>query len=274
MKFLLLAAGMLTTGFTNAQIVKQPLSVNYQNPGAYSLHFSDIFSATSNQASLARLKTGGFGAFGERRFLLSELNSYRFIAAIPSSSGTFGLQGTYLGSQAFNENELGLIYARKISSSADIGVKFNYFTIHIPGYGNASSLNFDAGAIFHLSDKFHAGIHVYNPTKSRIGKTGNERLASAYKAGAGYEVSENVFISAELVKQEALPMHVNAGLQYNISKKISLRTGISTNTDNSYAGVEIQLSFAKIGLNTSYHPQLGFTPGLLILLNFKKPAED
>ncbi len=265
---------MIAVYTAEGQVIKQPLSVQYAGLGAYSNHFSDIFSATANQASLSNLKTGGFAVYGERRFLLEELNAYAAIVALPTPSGVFGFEGDYFGSPAFNENELGILYARKITKQIDIGAKFNYYTVRIPGYGSASSINFEVGTVFHLTDKLHTGIHIYNPGGSKLGKNGREKLASVYRAGFGYEASEMVFVSAELVKQQNQSMSVNAGLQYNLQKHIFIRTGISTFTNNSYAAVGLLLSFARIDVNTSYHPQLGFTPGVLLLFNFKKEDKD
>ncbi len=274
MKFFYTLIAVIIVYPATAQVIKQPLSVQYSGLEAYSKNFSDIFSATSNQASLAQLKTGGFGVYGEKKFLLDELNSYSVVAALPTSSGVFGMEGDYFGSAAFNENELGILYARKITSHVDIGAKFNYYTVRIPGYGSASAINFEAGMIFHITDKLHTGIHIYNPAGSKLGKYGNEKLASVYRSGIGYEVSEMVFVSAEIVKQQNRQISVNAGLQYNLQKNVFIRTGISTLTNNSYAAVGLQLSFARIDLNAAYHPQLGFTPGLLLLFNLKKEDKN
>lgn len=206
--------------------------------------------------------------------MLDELSGYTAILAMPTSSGTFGFEGDYFGSSDFNENQLGLMYARKITAQIDAGVKFNYHTVRVAGYGNASAVNFEAGAIFHLTDKLHTGIHVYNPTSSKIGKSGDEKLASIYRFGLGYEVSEKVFLSTELVKQEDQQLSVNAGLQYNVHEKVFIRAGVSTYNNNSYAGVGLQLGFARIDINAAYHPQLGFTPGFLLLFNFKKETKE
>lgn len=265
---------MLVMCPAKAQVIKQPLSVLYAGFGAYSKNFSDIFSATSNQASLAQLKTGGFGVYGERRFLLEELNGYTAVIALPTTSGIFGFEGDYFGSAAFNENELGILYARKIKKLIDVGAKFNYYTVHIPGYGSASAVNFEVGTIFHFTDKLHSGIHVYNPAGSKLGKTVREKLASVYRLGIGYEASDMVFTSAEIVKMENQQISVNAGLQYNLQKNIFIRTGISTANNNSFVSIGFKLSFARIDVNAAYHPQLGFTPGFLLLLNFKKADKD
>lgn len=254
-------------------MVRQPLTVRYAGLGAYSKNFVDIFSATSNTASLAQVKSGGFGVYGERRFLLEELNQYTAIAAIKSGFGTFAVQGDYFGFSDYNENQLGIAYARKVASSVDVGVKFNYHTVKVAGYGNASAINFEAGSIFHLTDKLHTGIHVYNPLSSKLGKTSEEKLASMYRMGLGYEVSNNVFVSTEIVKQEDMPLSVNAGLHYNVQDNIFIRAGISTNNNNSFAGVGVRFGVIRVDLNAAYHPQLGFTPGLLLLYNFKKEAK-
>ena len=272
MKRTLLALAILFTGILNAQMVRQPLSIRYAGLGAYSKNFVDIFSGTSNVAALAQLKSGGFGVYGERRFLLEELNQYSAVAAMPTKGGTFVIQGDYFGFSDFNESQLGLGYARKITNAIDIGAKFNYHAVQIAGNGNASTINFEVGSIFHLTNKLHTGIHVYNPLSSKFGKESNEKLASVYRLGLGYEVSERVLVSIEIVKQEDLPVSVNAGLHYNVQENIFIRAGISTSNNNSFIGAGIRLGLLRVDVNTAYHPQLGFTPGVLLLINFKKPA--
>ena len=258
----------------HAQVLRQPISTAYTGLGAYSKNFVDVYSATSNQASLAQLKSGAFGVYGERRFMLEDLSGFSGIVAMPFSSGTIGLQADYFGSsKAFNESQIGLMYARKLTEQVDVGVKFNYHSMRVPGYQSASAINFEAGTILHLTDRLHTGIHVYNPFSSKIGKTGDEKLASIYRFGLGYEASDNVFICTEIVKQEDQQLSVNAGLQYNIHSRLFLRTGISTSTNNSYVGLGLQLGVGRVDINTGYHPQLGFTPGILLLINFKKAAK-
>ncbi|HEX8332927.1 MAG TPA: hypothetical protein VF622_09905 [Segetibacter sp.] len=254
----------------NAQVVRQPLSVRYAGLGAYSKNFVDIFSGTNNQAALAQIKSGGFGIYGERRFMLEELNQFTAMVAMPTSSGTFALQVDYFGFSSFNENQIGLAYARSVAEKIDVGVKFNYHSVQAGSYGNASAINFEAGTIFHLTENLHTGLHVYNPLSSKLGKNTNEYLASIYKVGIGYDPSARVFISTEIVKQEDQSVSVNVGLQYNLHEKIFIRGGITTLTSNSYFGVGLNLGIIRLDVNTAYHPQLGFTPGVLVLFNFKK----
>ncbi|MDQ6812697.1 MAG: hypothetical protein M3040_02990, partial [Bacteroidota bacterium] len=249
MKLILIIVTFALAFRVTAQVVRQPVAAHNTALGAYSQHFSDVFSATSNPAALAAIPSGAFAVYGERRFLLSELSSYTAIIAVPAGSGAFGFQADYFGSSSFNETALGLLYARRISAAIDVGGSFNYYRVKIPGYGGASSVNFDVAAVFHLTEKLHSGIHVYNPTSSNLGKTGSEKLASIYTFGLGYEASEQLFTAIEIVKHEDQPIVVNAGLQYYPDKRVVIRCGISAGSDNSYAGVGLTVAFGRIDMN-------------------------
>ncbi|HKB46003.1 MAG TPA: hypothetical protein VKC90_16515, partial [Chitinophagaceae bacterium] len=152
-KFLfLLILVLLKTSWLPAQTLRKPVSANYIGLGAYSLNHVDVFSFTSNQASLAQLKTAAAGVYGERRFFLDELNNYTAVLVLPTSTGNFGLKTNYYGFSDYNETQLGLAYGRKLGNKVDIGAQFNYHGIRIAGYGNASAISFELGAVMHISE--------------------------------------------------------------------------------------------------------------------------
>src|SRR6185436_1715382 len=140
---------------STAQTLRRPVAAAYIGLGAYSKEHVDVFSFTANQASLAQLKHGAGGVYAERRFLLSELNNYTAVFALPTNSGNFGLKANYFGSGDYNETQIGLAYGRKMGEKVDIGAQFNYNGMRISGYGNATAISFELGAILHVSDKFH-----------------------------------------------------------------------------------------------------------------------
>ncbi len=242
----------------------------YIGLGAYTTKQLDPFSFTSNQAALAQLKTGGIGIFGERRFLLAENSNYGIAAAFKTNhAGNFGLQINYAGFANFNEQKVGLAYARSLGSKVDIGIQFNYYGYKIPAYNNASTLNFEIGAILHISEKLNAGIHVYNPVSNKIDKAGEEKLASVYKVGLGYDASDNFYFSTEIIKEENLPLNVNGGVQYHFNKQFFARAGFRSDNNTGYAGAGFLYKNLRIDIATSIHPQLGISPGLLLIYNFK-----
>jgi hypothetical protein len=186
---------LLKTSLLQAQTLRKPISANYIGLGAYSLNHVDVFSFTSNQASLAQIQQASAGVYGERRFLLSELNNYSVAIALPTSSGNFGLKTNYYGFSDYNETQLGLAYGRKIGNKIDIGAQFNYHSIRIAGYGNASTISFELGTVMHVTDRLHAGVHVANPVGGKFGKDQQEKLSSVYTIGLGYDASEKFFIA-------------------------------------------------------------------------------
>jgi hypothetical protein len=261
---------LLKTSLLPAQTLLKPISANYIGPGAYSLNHVDVFSFTSNQASLAQLKTAAAGVYGERRFFLNELNNYTAVLALPTSTGNFGLKTDYYGFSDYNETQLGLAYGRKLGSKVDIGAQFNYNGIRIAGYGNATAISFELGTVLHITDKLHAGVHVANPVGGKFGKNQEEKLSSVYTIGLGYDASEKFFISAEIEKEKDQPVNVNAGMQYKFLPQLLARVGMSTATSSAWFGLGLTIKTLRIDVTTNYHPQLGITPGLMLLFNFNK----
>jgi len=260
--------------FINGQTVRRPVAAVYTGLGAYSINHADVFSFTNNQASLAQMKSAAAGVYGERRFMLNELSLYQLAIAVPTNSGNFGVKAGYFGFSDYNESQMGLAYARKLGNKVDIGVQFNYNGIQVSGYGNSSAINFEIGTIFHLTDKLHAGVHAYNPVGGKYGKNSEEKLASIYTVGLGYEASDKFFVSAEIEKEEHQPVNVNAGMQYKFLPQFMARAGIATNTSNVYAGVGLFLKTFRLDVVASYHPQLGVTPGLMLVYNFSKKQNE
>ena len=265
---LIFLLGFLQQGFSQA--VRSPISTAYTAVGALSNNNVDVFCVASNQAALTKLKHVSAGVYGEKKFLLNELGFYDAVVAIPTRSGNFEFDGRYFGFTDYNEAQLGLAYARNIGNKIDIGVQFNYYSVRITGYGNAASINFELATILHLTDNFNAGLHIYNPIGSKLGKNGEEKLASIYSFAMGFEPSQNFFFSLELAKKENNPPSVNAGLQYKFLPQLFARGGICTSTSSMFLGIGFQWKSMRLDVTASYHPELGISPGTMLLYNFSK----
>lgn len=269
-KLACLLPGLLTAAFTYSQTTRTSVAASYAGFSAYSHTQADVFSFVANQASLAQQKNIAAGVYGERRFMLKEMSSYSALVVVPTSTGNLGLQTNYTGFNHYNETKIGLAYARHLGTKLDIGAQFNYQAIKIPVYGNASAISFEIGTILHITEKFNAGIHINNPVGGKFGKDQQEKLPSIYTAGFGYDVSEKVLISCEIVKEEQQPVTVNAGIQYNLLPQVFARAGIASATSSMWFGIGLLLKSFRVDVTSSYHPQLGITPGLLFVFNFKE----
>jgi hypothetical protein len=261
---------LLFSATVHAQSLRNNVGSTYTKLTAYSNQFSDAFSFTANQGVLAAAKKFSAGVYSERRFLLKALSSYTAALVLPTASGNFGLKGDYFGEGDYNESSIGLAYARSLGTKAAVGVQFNYVGLNAAGYGSASTVNFDAGVILHLTTQLNAGFHVYNPVAASWGEGGAERLPSVYAMGLGYDVSPQVYIGAEVEKVEDQPIGVNAGLHYQIADKLITRIGVQSATSAYYFGFGVQLKTFRLDATVSLHPYLGTTPGLLLLYSSKE----
>jgi hypothetical protein len=238
----------------------------------YSKTHATAFSFISNQASLAQLNNVSAAIYGDRPFLQADLNNYLAALCIPAPPGSFGLKLRFGGSTLYRESQAGIAYARSLGTKLDLGVQFNYSTVRIPVYGNSSAISWETGAVFHLSPKLHTGFHVNNPIGGRFGKSKEEKLPSIYKMGIGYSPSPILLVSMEVCKEQSQPVQISTTIHYRIIHLLVLRLGMSTTVSPLSAGVGFYFKNFQLNVLTSYHPQLGITPGIAIF--FDRPLKE
>jgi hypothetical protein len=269
LKMGLLPAFCLLSWPTAAQSIRYPQGAPYTGLGAYSYQFVDAFSTMDNQAALARLPAAEGGVYAEKRFLQEKLNSYSAVVALPTGMGGWGVSAHYFGTSEYNESQVGIAYGKKLGR-VDLGVQINYAMMQAAGYGSDGTVIVEVGTIWHITEKAHAGIHIYNPSGGKYGKQATEKMAWQYKAGGGYEVSENVLVSADIIKQEDKAVNLQVGMQYSLHNRFMLRAGIATAATAPWLGAGWTWKNVRVDITGRYHPQLGITPGLLLLFSAKQ----
>jgi len=246
------------------QSMRYSTAMPYAGQGAYSSRHIDVFSFTANQAALCKLEKFSAGIFTERRFLLAATGFHSAAVAIPTRLGNIGLAFNYGGFKNFSEHKVGIAYARRLGSQAELGIQFDQYGYRVPGYGNASAITAELGLTLQLTAQLHAGIHVFNPQSARLSGS-DERLSAAYKLGFGFDVSESFFTGIEVIKEEDKPVDVLASMQYQFMKKLFARAGFLSASSTAFFGAGVRFSSFRCDLSASFHPQLGISPGLLII---------
>ncbi len=250
-----------------AQAVKSPVASTFALINSYSKTNSDAFSFVYNTAALARQKNISAGVFAENRFMVKEVNLYRGVLNLPTQLGNFGIQADYFGYKNYNESQIGIAYARPLGESFDLGVQFNYYSYRVPSYGQASTVDFQIGAIARLTDQLNLGVQIYNPIGGYLSKVHEEKLASIYQFGISYEPSESVIVQATVEKTEQQDINVIAGLFYQFNKRFFARAGVQTATSSPFGAAGVSFGDFRIDLSVSYHSQLGFSPGCMFIYN-------
>ena len=254
----------------HGQSIRYSPGTLYTGLGAYSQQFTQSFSFLANQAVLGGITRISAGLYAEQKYGLKELSMYMATMAIPLNRGGIGMAMQYAGHSDFNESQVSVAYGRNLGK-VSVGVQFNYIMMRIAGYGNDAAVGFEVASQWQINSALVTGIHIVNPAGGRFRNHAGEKLAALYQFGAGYEVSKQLFLSAEITKEEERPVTVQAGIQYMaLPEKLFLRTGITTATTSPYAGLGWQWKNCRADVSVRYHPQLGLSPGLLLLFYSKQ----
>lgn len=227
--------------------------------GRTGVNFTDIHAAFSNQAGLAGLNQLAIGVIGERPFSLAAVNHVGAAVALPTSGGTFALSAQYYGVEAYNEQRLGLAYARTLVKGLRLGAQFDILSTHIPTYGNALHLTVELGLQYQLFDEITLGAHVFSPVTIQV--TEEDEIPPIFQLGASYMPSKKILLNVEVAQEVAGDTRFKTGLEYQIADPLLLRLGLATNPSLVTFGIGYQLKNGLgIDVAASYHQVLGFSP--------------
>jgi len=236
------------------QTLHPSLIAQQANISSFSRLHPDLLSSISNPASLNSFKTSALAIAAERRYLLKELNNYTMTAGIVLPAGHFSIAGNYAGFAGYHESIVSLGYARTLGKKIDAGLQLKYYQFRQGGgYGSSSVPGFVLGTIWHVNEKLHTGI-VF------------ERLVQMrYEWGIGYEASDQFLFSLMIIKEEQQPVNILCGIRYSPMKKIYFKAGVNSAIASPWFAAGIALSQIKLEIFSAWHPQLGVTPGMILL---------
>lgn len=227
---------------------------------------TDATSLFGNQAGLAHLTEMNAFVFGENRFLLPDVNQFSAGFALPTSSGSFGLALQYFGFEGYNEQKIGLAYARKLTKKLLIGVQMDYLNLRIPEYGNSGKVTFEIGVQAQISEKLMIGTHIFSPITINWNET--DIVPTVFAIGGRYEPSKKLTLSAEVEKDFEYPLNAKFGLDYQIIEPLSLRIGLNTFPIQNSFGIGLHLKKMTIDIASVFHPTLGVSSGISISRTF------
>ena len=222
---------------------------------------SNVFSAGNNQAATAFIEKPSVGIFYGNSFFLKGLNDFAFVGAFPiKKAGTIGVSINYLGYNAYNDKKIGLSYSLKLIKELSIGLQLDYLNTKIGNnYGSKNYFTFEFGIFAQPIKELSIGAHIYNPLSLTVDEASNEKVPTIFKLAATYNIKNMVFLTAETEKDIRDEFIFRFGLDYRPIDILSLRGGISTQPITGVFGVGFNVKGLKIDLNSSFHPNLGFS---------------
>jgi len=228
----------------------------------------DVNSLFYNQAGIVFAENIEISIATERRFSQAALSTYTAGAILPTKSGSFGLTLNYFGFELFNQQQVGIAYARKFAKNLSVGAQIDVHNYSIPQYGSRALVSFQAGVQYRLTSDFLIGAHIINPVRQEI--TELEPLPAQFKLGIAYTAAEKVDLYAELEQDLDHPLRFKSGIDYNIANVLFVRLGIATNPTLFTFGLGLELDAGlKIDAAASYHQILGLSPGIGVRFEFQ-----
>ncbi len=236
-------------------------------------NYGDVLSSMANPAAQGMLSQSSIGLYGEKRFLLRELNFFQASGMLQTNSGGIGGHVEYFGAALFNQLQATLSYGRLITEGFAVGGGFHFHQVNQSGpYGKANAITGSFGLMAALPGNMRLGISAYNPMRSKWGKS-EDRIPAHYSLGLGGDIGRNLFLGASVVKEEGHPLDVQIAMHYQFLDNFFMRGGIATHSANYFAALGWKLTAFRFDLASGYHPQLGWTPGVALVYNFQsKPS--
>ncbi len=228
-----------------------------------SVCLQDAWCTCNNPAGLAFLKHAELDVSYNTPFLLSEIGQAGIAAALPSKGGGWGLFLSSVGTEYYQENKTGLSFALRLGPRFSAGVQLDAWGVVIAGgYGSSYALDGDIGFQAMLTKTLMVGAHVINPTRAQFTGYSAASLPVSMSLGMAYEASSSVLLTAEAQKETYFPPAFKFGLEYKPATGLFVRTGISAGPWTYCLGAGYQINKLKLDFSSTWHPVLGFTPGI------------
>jgi hypothetical protein len=240
----------------------------YLTGGAYSEHFTDAFSFTSNPACLGDGHGLLSGLLAERKWMLKELDLFELSVSGILGKGGWGISIQQSGDADYSEQGLELAYGKDLGR-LEMGIRFGYSRNQAAGYPPAGFGSSGIGIRFHLTEKLITGWEIGLPVFGRAGKTNPEKGPEFFRMGLGYEWRADLFLAFQVEKTSGLPVNVIPSLEYRYGEQFFFSFGINSLGGALYFKSGWKKNRLCIQLYTIYEPVLGFSPGLVLLLERK-----
>lgn len=253
-----------------------PLGARAAGLGYAGLTLTDLWSVRLNPAGMAALEHPVIGLVHQQHFLSRELSQQGLAAVVPLGKGALGMGADRFGYELYNETRLSIGYAMRFGDGLRAAVQLQHLGVRLGNnYGNSSAVVAELGVQARLTEALWIGAHLYNPTRSLLGRIGEgavvveERVPTLLRVGLGYAFSTKLQMLVEAEKDIDQDERFRVGLEYKPNKVLYLRTGISTGPVQGHFGAGFRLKQLDIDLALAVRSQLGPTPVIGINYRFE-----
>ena len=246
------------------------------NPGAKQISLShsdvalsnDVFAIFNNPAGLAQMNWREAGIYySPAPFGLTELSNGYIAYNEPLSTGAVSFGAMTYGFELYRESKIIAGFSYNYLNKFFAGIALNYHSVSIRNYGNANVLYINIGGLAYLTKDIRWGFSFHNLNRATLGDE-KDQVPVVFNSGFSFNVIENLSMNAAIEKELIQNPSILFGIDYEVMKYISIRTGFQNEPSMFTAGVGINYSYFSLDYAVFSHPDLGFTHQAGIIISF------
>ncbi len=219
------------------------------------------WSVFANPSGLATVRKPVCGIAYANYFGIPELGQGAVVLGLPTRTGSFGLGYSVFGYSLFRKSQAVLAYGVHLSPKISAGAAMHFLALHQPGeYHNQFAIVPSLGLQWIAAKNLVVGAEFFNPARQKYAPGPHQAVTSAFRAGAGYSLGEEVGIYLETQKQTGEPCCFYGGTEVTLKRIFVFRTGLYFAGERGYSfGTGFRGKHLEIDLATKSHPVLGFS---------------
>lgn len=230
----------------------------------------DVFSVYHNQAGLANIERTSIAFFYENRFFVKEFSSRAALLTFHTGSGNFALQYNSFGPPLWREGNASIGYGRHLGKKLSAGLALNYFSTRLPELNRViSTMSFELGAIYQLTDRTFLGAHLANPYAPNLTTlVYDEKIPWHFSIGGHTQFVSQFLLSYEIETVRGYWPMLQIGAQWEAVENLFVRGGFNTGPSRFFAGFGYETSFFTLESAFQYHQYMGYTPSVSLIFSF------
>ncbi len=223
-----------------------------------------------NPAALVAATRPSVRLYGDRAFLLPELQLAALSVALPMRAVSLGASAAAYGYQDFRTTSVTARAARglRLGTARRIGVGMAVSAQHVAlggGYGSATGLSLDAGLHATLTPRLDAGARA---TNLLVGTVGDAPLPRRLDIGIAFAATPSLRVVADAGQVVGGGASVRGGVEMRVAPVLALRIGGGTNPEQMSGGLGLALGRLGIDLSFARTGDLGWTPAVEVRTHF------
>lgn len=258
-RLLFIALFSLCINQSKAWDLIQPTGGRSSSLGRCSVALNDFWSCNNNPAGIASYKFLSAGIYYENRFMIKELGYKSAGLIFPIKQGALGVGINQFGYNLYNENVIGIIYARSFGKYLCLGLKLDYIFIKYnnDNYLNINTVTFEFGAQSYITENICLAWYILNPTHVKIRSPNIAKFPIIMRLGISYKATDDFMITSEIEENFRDNISFRFGLEYGIIKNVHLRCGFQLNSNIITFGIGFNFKTFNIDISSEINQALG-----------------